>query len=71
MSDKHKPITATWYISLYCYCPACGDYVDLLDVPDFWDGRQLAAGESHTERSRGVEVSCPGCGSEFEADLEY
>ena len=63
--------TATWSMSLNCDCPACGEYVDLLDDPDFWDGRNLDACEHMTERSFDIEVYCPKCGHEFTVDLEY
>ena len=64
-------ITATWNISLTCDCPHCKEHVDLLDFCDFWDGRQLDIGEHGTERSKAVEVSCPECGEDFTAELEY
>lgn len=65
-------VRATWSISLDADCPECKEYVDLLDDPDFWDGRcSLDIGEHGTERSVGVEVYCPKCGAEFEVDLEY
>lgn len=63
--------TATWDISLDCECPACGEYVDLLTAPDFWDGRSLQIGEHGTDRSRGVDVVCPDCHHEFEVDCVY
>jgi len=65
---EHK---ATWSISLDTTCPKCGECVDLLDDPDFWDGRSFEAGENMTDRSRDVEVDCPKCGHELEVDLEY
>ena len=65
-----RPV-ATWSISLDCDCPACGEYVNLLDYADFWDGRRLDACEHGTDRSRGVDVVCPECGHDFEVDLEY
>ncbi|TAN71592.1 MAG: hypothetical protein EPN17_00880 [Methylobacter sp.] len=62
---------ATWSLSLDCECPSCGEYVDLLEYPDFWDGRRLDACEHDTERSLGVDVVCPECGHDFEVDLNY
>lgn len=62
---------ATWSISLDCDCPACGEYVNLLDFPDFWDGRSLNLIEHGTARSKNVEVGCPKCMHEFNVQLEY
>ena len=64
-------ITAGWELSLYCDCPHCGMSVDLLDTPDFWDSRKLDPCEYDTERSRGVEVSCPMCQEDFAVDLVF
>lgn len=64
-------VTATWRVSLNCTCPACSEFVDLLDYPDFWDGRNLNVAENGTLRSRDVEVVCPKCDHEFEVDCEY
>lgn len=61
---------ATWSIELNCTCPSCKKYVDLLDYPDFWDGRRVEAGENRTEKSINFEAVCPECGHEFLADLE-
>lgn len=51
-------IIATWNIELYCECPACKEYVNLLDLHG-------------TDASKGFEVCCPACGHEFIAYLEY
>lgn len=64
-------VTATWTVELHCNCPKCGEWVDLLEAPDFWDGRQLDVPEHGTERSKGVEVICPKCDHEFIVDCEY
>lgn len=70
MSDlKPCPATATWTVSLDSECPGCHEMVDLLDVPDFWDGRQLDIAEHGTKRSRGVPVECPRCHHEWKVDL--
>lgn len=64
-------VVATWSIELNCTCPNCGEFVNLLDYVDFWDGRQLDIPEHGTDRSRDIEVCCPECGYEFEVDCEY
>jgi uncharacterized protein (DUF983 family) len=64
-------VTAIWTVELNCTCPACNELVDLLDYPDFWDGRKLDIAENGTDRSRGVEVLCPECDHEFTVDCEY
>ena len=64
-------ITATWVVELNCDCPACAEHVDLLDYPDFWDGRLLEVPEHGTARSMDVEVVCPECSHEFAVDCEY
>lgn len=60
---------ACWTIELNVECPKCGDYVDLLDSSDFWDGRKLEIGE----QKKAVEVSCPRdeCHHDFLVDLTY
>jgi len=63
--------TATWTIELNSQCPGCGDYVNLLDYDDFWDGRQLAVAENSTENSRNLQVNCPNCNHEFIVDCDY
>jgi endogenous inhibitor of DNA gyrase (YacG/DUF329 family) len=69
--SKPRAETATWSIELNCECPHCAEWVNLLDYADFWDGRSLGVGEHGTERSKGVEVTCPECGKDFEVDCEY
>lgn len=64
-------IFASWSLSLDADCPGCKQYVNLLDHPEFWDGRKLDACEHLTERSKNVAVVCPECGHEFEVELEY
>ena len=71
MSQPTQATTASWDLSLYCDCPHCGASVDLLDTPNFWDGRKLSPCEHGTERSRGVEVSCPMCQEDFAVDLVF
>lgn len=66
-----RKITATWRIELLCDCPACSSYVDLLNAPDFWDGRNFQVGEHDTKRTQNVDVVCPDCGHEMLVDLEY
>ena len=62
---------ATWDISLDCDCPRCTMAVNLIDYPDFWHGHQLDLGEHNTERTKGMEVTCPACNHEFTVDCEY
>lgn len=64
-------VEATWNIGLWCECPHCSQYVDLLSYGDFWDGRQLEIGEHETENSRDIEVVCPECEQEFPVTLTY
>lgn len=63
-----KKVYATWWISLNCDCPSCGERVDLLDDVDFWDCRNdLEIGQSKED----VEVYCPKCDHEFTVNIEY
>jgi hypothetical protein len=62
---------ATWSISLNCDCPACNEYVDLLNYADFWDGRRIDVPEHGTARTKNVEVVCPECSHDFTVELEY
>ncbi len=66
-----EAITATWVVRLDCKCPSCNEQVDLLDDVDFWDGLKLGLDEHVTNRSEGVDVTCPKCGNDFEVELEY
>ncbi len=66
-----EAIIATWVVSLDCKCPSCNEQVDLLDDVDFWDGLKLGLYEHVTNRSEGVDVTCPKCGNDFEVELEY
>lgn len=64
MSDER--VAATWDIQLNCDCPKCGNYVDLLTAPDFWDGRSdFKIGEHDTKRADNLSVQCPECDHEF------
>ena len=64
MKNRSK-IKAGWRIELNTTCPSCGEYVNLMDNPDFWDGRQLEIPEIETDYSNNLEVLCPECGHEF------
>ncbi len=64
-------IIATWSISLDCKCPSCEKQVNLLDEVDFWECRHLDLCEHGTDRSTGIDVTCPECGHDFDVDLEY
>ena len=59
MTEIHD---ATWSVSLYCDCPKCDEYVNLLDYPDFWDGRKLEV----CEERETLDVVCPKCDHEFD-----
>ena len=65
------PCSAQWAVELNCDCPKCGEYVNLLDAPDFWDGRTLDIPEHGTENSNNLEVVCPECGHEFKVCCEW
>ena len=64
---------ATWLIQLNCTCPKCGEYVDLMDASDFWDGREheIEIGEWGTEATNNFEVVCPDCDHIFNVELEF
>lgn len=63
---QKSSIQAQWVVELNCDCPKCGEFVNLLDAPDFWDGRRLEIPEYDTENSDNLEVVCPECYHEFE-----
>lgn len=63
--------TANWLVELNTTCPHCKKYVDLLEYPDFWDGRRFVPCENRTDSSRDVDVVCPECHEEFTVDLEF
>jgi len=64
---KPLKITAFWNINLHADCPACKKWIDLLDLPGFWEGRNIQAGASQQD----MEVTCPDCGHDFIVDTEY
>jgi len=64
-------IKATWSISLNCDCPKCGEYVDLLEDPDWWDRHRVELCEHDTPKTTDVRVICPDCGADFHADFQY
>lgn len=59
---------AAWDIKLNVDCPICGEHVNLLDDPDFWDGRD---GQQVGEHRENENVICPKCLAEFVADFVY
>ena len=61
-------LTATWSISLDVTCPNCGEYVNLMDMDDFWDGQPNDWAIMHQKDN---EVYCPKCSHEFIVDFEY
>lgn len=69
--SANKNVSAVWTVELRCDCPKCGQWVDLLDFTDFWEGRKLEIAENGTDNSQDVEVDCPECGHEFKVDCEY
>jgi Zn finger protein HypA/HybF involved in hydrogenase expression len=71
MGNNMAEATAIWTVELNCTCPKCGNDVDLLDYPDFWDCRKLEIAENGTERSRDVDVICPECDGDFTVDCEF
>lgn len=79
MADNAKPpcelaeaaCSAQWYVELRAECPNCKQDVDLLDAPDFWDGRQLDIPEHGTENSNNLEVDCPECGHQFRVCCQW
>ena len=64
-------VQALWDIALNCVCPSCKKYVDLLEAPDFWDGRKLKPIEHHTTIANDLEVVCPNCVHEFKVCCDY
>lgn len=71
MKREASKITAQWEVQLNCYCPNCNSFVDLLEAPDFWDGRGwLDIPQHNTEETDNLEVSCPECEHYFEVCCE-
>lgn len=71
MAKEPAKTIAFWHYELNCKCPECDKNVNLLDEPDFWDGRSLDACEHGTERTNNLEVACPECGYCFEVCCQY
>lgn len=68
MSEK---IMATWDISLTTKCPKCEEYINLVDIDDFWGGRCFEACEYGTNATTDYQVICPECEHEFVVDFQY
>jgi endogenous inhibitor of DNA gyrase (YacG/DUF329 family) len=64
MSER---VNASWNVTLFCDCPHCGEYVDLLDYVDFWDG----GGPEVCGRGDELEIPCPECGEDIECVTDY
>lgn len=63
---------AEWNITLDVRCPSCLQDVNLLDDPDFFDGRgHIQIGEHDTEATERLPVDCPECGAGFYVDLVF
>lgn len=63
-----EKIEAQWSASLDCECPSCKEDVDLLQHPDFWDGRDNL---DIAKTVKDLEVVCPECGHEFEVNTGW
>jgi hypothetical protein len=71
MEGMQMAVEATWHASLDCECPGCNEDVDLLDDPDFWDGRNIEIAEHGTLGTTDMEVVCPLCGHVFAVDCQW
>lgn len=70
--EPTEPVIASWTVELNCECPACGEYIDLLQGDDFWSGKgDMRAGETGTPRTTGMDAHCHKCGHAFTVDCEY
>lgn len=71
MSTKSN-IIAEWTVELNATCPKCGEYVNLLEAPDFWDAHHdLDIPENMTINSDNLEVDCPECQHTFNVCCEW
>lgn len=70
-TTKQAAVTATWILQLFAECPHCLRTVDLLELPNFWDGYGFQPCEHMTPRTTATEVTCPKCGHQFKCDLTY
>lgn len=63
-------VKAVWSLTLLVSCPACKQEFDMLETHDIAaEGIQTC--EHDTEASPDIELSCPECEHEFQADLAY
>ena len=60
-----KP-TATWSMYIWVKCPHCKQEVDLLDAPDFWDGRN-----GDIFNADEITECCPLCDFEITCNLMH
>ena len=64
-SMTEKP-TANWRVECNVECPECDEYIDLLEMDDYFEILP-----SVCEKCEDVEVYCTECGHEFKVDIEY
>jgi len=58
----NKIVDAMWSVHLFVTCPHCGEHFDMLDTPDFWNGRSL----EYCENSEHQIGECIACKKEFD-----
>ena len=71
MKNKDGKMIAFWSISLDSECPLCGEDVDLLRAPDFWEGKKIKPIENGTDEADNLAVQCPKCDHEFNVECLY
>ena len=71
MSTTPDRPDAQWTLELNVDCPHCGEWVDLLEYADFWDGASFQPYEHGTDATTEVEVTCPECGECFVCNFTY
>lgn len=65
MDDTEKP-EASWTIQLNVDCPHCDEYIDLMDMDNFWE-----YGISPLESVDSKDVICPECEKSFNCSIVY
>lgn len=65
-----KKIRAFWRIEIYCFCPCCGEDIDLLNGCNKFL-YTLDIGEHKTDRTKNITVQCPLCNDFFKVDLAF
>lgn len=69
MREMKDKVYAAWNIHCYCDCPHCGEYIDLMDSPDF---QETIPHPGQNDEDHNSEYECSECHKMFIVDqIDY